>query len=131
MYKQRRKRSKRSYILLAIVILAITLLLLRPAVHYAKPIYSVEKKETQSYSALDDLPNGFVFTVSVNNRYYHLAKKVSKGRYELQFINNNSLQVGDGVETSGLDGQLAPELPLGNIIRIDRSGIMATIVVGY
>lgn len=106
-------------------------MLLRPAVHYAKPIYSVEKKETQSYSALDDLPNGFVFTVSVNNRYYHLAKKVSKGRYELQFINNNSLQVGDGVETSGLDGQLAPELPLGNIIRIDRSGIMATIVVGY
>ena len=129
MYKRRRKRSKRSYALLVTAVIAIVLLLLRPAVHYARPIPNAPEKETKSYVALDDLPNGYVFTVSVDNRYYHLAKKRSIGSYELLFVKDNHLKIGDVVETSGLDGQLPPELPLGKIISIDDTGVLTTIVI--
>lgn len=129
MFVRRKKRSRRKTVIILISIIAVILLIIRPSIGTKRVLQKQPVNQSQSVEAT---PNDYLFSVAVNNRYFHLAMKKAPGVYELLYVSPyHSFQIGDRVYTTGMDKQLKPDIFIGTIAEIinEESSIFSNITI--
>ena len=125
MFHKKRQLSRKRLLIIIISLVAVFILLVRPAIifhrHQQKPDQSSIASQDQKLT-IDAAPESFIFSVAVDNRYYHLARKVGIDRYEILYVNPyHNMKHCQTVYTTGFDKQFPPDVKIGYIDNITRN----------
>ena len=123
------KRKKHFLVLSAVI--AVLMLLFRPIIFHHEPMLETIDDATSKVTR-QIVPEGYVFSVTVADRHYALARKVKSGQYEL--MNTplyHDLQLCQKVKTTGFDQQFKPDILIGRItsIKSQADDIFATVMI--
>ncbi len=113
---------------------AVLLLLFRPMLVTTIDPLLHHSEDDAVLSINQVVPLHYIFSVGIADRYYYLAKKIDKGRYELLYVDPyHKLKVCQSVSTTGFDEQLEPDISIGFISSITQSenDLYVKVVVSY
>lgn len=96
------------------------LLILGVCGYILRPIQvTIETPKKPLMIANTKIPNGYIFSVTVDHRHHYLAQKTSQGNYQLLHINQHEpLHICQPIYTTGLDHQFQGDVLIGYISHI-------------
>ena len=122
------RRQKGKWIVVFALIVFISLPWLRymrsepPVTKSLEPTKSDVKLESRTVSVPAEAPVGYLFSVAIDDRYHHLAKKISQGTYCLAFLSSDvSIEKGQQVYTTGLDHLFDADILVGQVVSVEQS----------
>lgn len=99
------------------------MLIIRPAIRFTSRASNTKEAVTNDNSiSINNISKANLVSVSVDNRYYYLAKKTGDTHYELLYVNPyHSIHHCQAVYTTGLDQQFSADLKIGYIDTVESS----------